>query len=78
MHIATSGVLTFFYNLTTLITIFRLFYLYISLDLTKNEQGIKEHVQNFKNVAHLTSYCFVASPFETKLTHELVLSLVVC
>ena len=29
-------------------------------------------------VAHLTSYCFVASPFETKLAHELVFILVVC
>ena len=29
-------------------------------------------------VAHLTLYCFVASPFETKLSHELVFILVVC
>jgi len=29
-------------------------------------------------VAHLTSCCFVASPFETKLAHKLVFILVVC
>ena len=31
-----------------------------------------------QKVAHLTSYCFVASPFETKLAHELLFILVVC
>ena len=31
-----------------------------------------------QKVTHLTSYCFVASPFETKLTHKLLFILVVC